>query len=91
MVSCNLFLKIRNELIENNENNIINEINIIDSHEYSFKCLTRQLKTYIYKGVSQTSITISLKNDKMKWLGGKTKLNIDKDVNRYERFLGLCC
>ena len=75
-----LFLKIRNELIEKNENNIINEININDSHEYSFKCLTRQLKTYIYKGVSQTSITITLKNDGLiKWPENKTKLIQEKN------------
>ena len=46
--------------------------------EYSYKCLTTKLESHIHQGFDTTKITISLKNDKIKWLEGKTKLNIDR-------------
>jgi hypothetical protein len=46
--------------------------------EYSYKCLNTKFESHIYQGLDMAKITISLKNDKMKWLGGKTKLNIDR-------------
>jgi len=45
--------------------------------EYSYKCLNTKLESYIHQGVDMAKITITLKNDKIKWLEG-TKLIIDR-------------
>ena len=46
--------------------------------EYSYKCLNTKLESYIHQGVDVAKITITLKNDKIKWLEG-TKLIIDRN------------
>ena len=75
-----LFLKIKNELLENTT--ILNEVKIKYSNEYSYKCLTKQLKVYIYQGVKETIIPISLKNDGLiKWPENKTKLIQEKNMS----------
>ena len=46
--------------------------------EYSYKCLNTKLEMHIHQGVDVAKITITLKNDKIKWLEG-TKLIIDRN------------
>jgi len=46
--------------------------------EYSYKCLNTKLESSIHQGVDETEITVTLKNDKIKWPEGKTKLVIDR-------------
>jgi hypothetical protein len=45
--------------------------------EYSYKCLNSKLESHIHQGIDAAKISITLKNDKIKWLEGKTKLIID--------------
>ena len=76
------FIKIRNELNDNN-NNMINEIinnnNNYDKIEYSYKLINKKMQTYIYQGENEAKISIVIKNNcKNKWPEKKTFLIFDK-------------
>ena len=66
------FLKIRDELKDDNTNLIENDID-----NYSYTLLNTKLKNYIYKGNDEAVITICLRNDKNKWPEKNTRLILD--------------
>ena len=82
---AHFFIKIRNELnniiinnkFEQNENNYINDS--YNKKDYSYQCISKKLKAFIYQGDDKITIPITIKNDNInEWPENKTFLIFDK-------------